>query len=571
MIENQTQVVRYIKLYNEHFFSGTVIIDRHEYCCYEDGKTQWIKTNAKPEEKVEYILQEDIVFGPNSMKTTALTFLDSGIPLPKQFVSNGGHYSDMAFGIGFFAALVIKGGDYTVNLNEFTMSQSYEHYLRQRFFSLIELADSPFIPNVGPHLFATSISCARDVIIHNGTLGLSAHHGIHGNNVVNVHMHDLVIRDYEVAAIALNGSKDCLIEKVNIPQSLHEIPVLGIWSSGLFIFPYLRELYQKMPFFNLKIQTRYVYAKDLYKSFMQTFHLVANEILTKKKTKHPLFRNEGVLPIGTVYGIVLHETGVAVHGFPKKNRGTSSGHVIRDCVISNIKANILEIPTLSSTIQSLHKREQNNVYITPGIKSDVVGSVLQTQKQSVETIDDHGVYVGNIVANAQIMIAKAIYKKVTFRRSVTKNNIDFQTVEWVENGTRVQDEGMSYVFQGDVMHHVMKGLVGLKIDGQTNVIVENVTISNIHNETKHNGYFIDDMDGFNYVDLNDCLQESHDKYQRGIIPSMASASYAKNQMAVTRGISMSAAKNVKLTNIQITNLTSNVGEVIKIDKHPLLS
>ena len=55
-------------------------------------------------------------------------------------------------------------------------------------------------------------------------------------------IYNLLIRDFEVAGIALNGSKDVEIKNVKIKSNRQKIPVLGIWSTGRFLLPYLEYL-----------------------------------------------------------------------------------------------------------------------------------------------------------------------------------------------------------------------------------------------------------------------------------------------------------------------------------------
>jgi hypothetical protein len=68
-------------------------------------------------------------------------------------------------------------------------------HLQQRFFSIIELGNAPFQGKEGPAAFSTPTSFipAKNVIIKNGKLGLSSHHGIHGNLSENVLVEDLEI------------------------------------------------------------------------------------------------------------------------------------------------------------------------------------------------------------------------------------------------------------------------------------------------------------------------------------------------------------------------------------------
>ena len=113
-----------------------------------------------------------------------------------------------AYRLGFFAALTLESEEIILNLNNFTLQQHPEHTLQQRFFSVIELADQPFIPKQGPADFGATLRSASKIAIINGKIGLSSHHGIHGNKINTILIKNVDFIENEVAAIALNGSND---------------------------------------------------------------------------------------------------------------------------------------------------------------------------------------------------------------------------------------------------------------------------------------------------------------------------------------------------------------------------
>ena len=106
-------------------------------------------------------------------------------------------YDPKGFGLGFFAAIVIAADGVELDLGGYRIEQSAEHALLQRFFAVIELAEQPFIPAQGPADFGDTIRSANNVVIRNGVIGRSAHHGIHGNGNRNVVITDVDFEDYE--------------------------------------------------------------------------------------------------------------------------------------------------------------------------------------------------------------------------------------------------------------------------------------------------------------------------------------------------------------------------------------
>ena len=119
-----------------------------------------------------YVLQENIIFEPNKD--------NDFFPTMEQITS--GQYPSFTSGpyhLGFFAAITIESDNVLLDLNQKTIKQSALHNLQQRFYANIELASAPFIPTQGPGDFGSSVVTPTNVLIRNGNLGLSSHHGIH--------------------------------------------------------------------------------------------------------------------------------------------------------------------------------------------------------------------------------------------------------------------------------------------------------------------------------------------------------------------------------------------------------
>ena len=172
----------------------------------------------------KYILQENIIFSPPQK-------------LPIKLLR-----TNPAFHLGYFAAIIIQSENVILNLNNFEISQSESHYLHQRFYSHIELGSSPFIPKTGPHDFATEFVVAKNVVIENGVLGLSSHHGVHGNNCERILIRNLKIRDFEVGGVAINGGKFIDVENVVIGPTSKKVAFNGLFSTAKQIEGYVESL-----------------------------------------------------------------------------------------------------------------------------------------------------------------------------------------------------------------------------------------------------------------------------------------------------------------------------------------
>ena len=558
-----------IFLYNYHFSRGSVLI-HHDYyvAANEQGKSTKYPIPTS-QTAPTFVLQEDITFSPNNMKQTGFYFLDSGIPTKSK--DQNIYNNNKAFGIGFFAAIIIYGNNITIDLNGKTLAQSPEHYLRQRFFSLIELAAAPFNEGQGPHDFTDKLVSASHITIKNGTLGLSSHHGIHGNNVHHAILSDLTFRDFEVAAIALNGSDHIVIENIHVKRNNQNIPVLGLWSSGIFLLPYLRELWSKHPTYSIVIQGKTLQATELYRSLLHTYDRLAKAYLFSRfpetLQEDKVFGNPSGITPGIAYGILLHEKGIAVNGFPMTCSKTSYNNSIRNVRIENLKVRINEVPALkvastessptSSAVTATSTAAAS--YVTKHVQVDVVGSVFQTQH--ADTIDETTRYKGNLIANIQLLIAKAIYDNIRFVRSVKVNSITPETIRWAEQSSTMTLDN-KYVFQGDAMHHVIKGIVAMKLDGLYDSILENIYIRNIINESPPLLYRRD-LIGVTMTNDHDL-----DDYELQKKPSHSKATYATDQKTMVRGMSMSCSKHVIQRNIKIEKLISlSRGICLPVDAH----
>ena len=59
--------------------------------------------------------------------------------------------------------------------------------------------------------------------------------GIHGNENTNVLIQDVELRDFEVAAVALNNVDSLEISGCNVVKNRDDVPVVGMFSAARFI------------------------------------------------------------------------------------------------------------------------------------------------------------------------------------------------------------------------------------------------------------------------------------------------------------------------------------------------
>ena len=182
----------------------------HKITLYQDDFEQGTYRITEPG---HYQLGEDIFFGPQKSN-------DYWPPFDLYHV-----YPPTAYYLGFFAAITIEADNVTIDFKGFSLQQTDEFYLVQRFFNAIELNDRIFVQNNGVsslnyqrtdrliegEALAGSIVKPKNVVIKNGVIGKSSHSGIHGNGVTGLTISNVSIREFEVSGIHCNGCKNVVI------------------------------------------------------------------------------------------------------------------------------------------------------------------------------------------------------------------------------------------------------------------------------------------------------------------------------------------------------------------------
>ena len=465
-----------------------------------------------------------------------------------------------AFGLGFFAAVVISASQVVLDLNGHTLEQSLPHNVLQRFYSNIELADQPFVPVQGPSNFGDSIQPARCVKIKNGTLGRSSHHGIHGNDCARIVLEDLTLKNYEVAAIALNGSTDVSLRNVQALGSSTSVHTLGLFSAGLFTVPYLEALQDASSEADFLVigpsaehAGRRLSLEEVVRKLKQSQIATYNAILQGEAVP-PIYRNPLKTVDGNAYGILLNARGIAVHGFPQNRINPSTRIFMRNVLIQNHTSWVNEVPAL----------EEPGTAGSP--ETDAVGAVFSIQNRGPGgewlSLDSEGRYSGdNVVANAQLLVAQN-RERLSHVPGIRRLSISSQTLTAVAAGKAFFNR--RFLFNGDSMFHANKGVVGLKIDGCDDVYLEDVSIKDTNNSTPRFclGYL--DLCGgeARYLHSRD---ESTALYMNRMGRSHPKSSLLGAHATDCRGISLASSTRVQFRNVGVHSVRSNYGCAIGID------
>ena len=479
-----------------------------------------------------YVLSENITFEPNASNNW----------MPKPHQTDGGanaEYPIAPFGgyhLGFFAAITIEAANVFLDLNGKTLRQSVLFSVQQRFYSNIELASSPFIPLQGPGSFGDTIVAASKTLIANGNLGLSSHHGIHGNGMSEIIIQNLTIQEFEVAGIALNGGTNCLIRNVQICNMSNDITVLSTYSSARFMQPTLAAIVKAQPTASLGTKT----GKEILHSLTTAMEAVVKA--TRDGTAisdSSIFKNKTGIYDGGGYGILLNSRGVAVHGF-KKNRDGAIGNqnnIIHDVSVDNLMVGDGEIIGIS-----LNASESTGGAYGGKQQVGIAGDVLQIKVVS----NEEGAYVGNVLSDAKLFVAKYA---IGSQKGTT--NITPLIIDWAISGNPDLDSilianNLYFVSGGDSMGHVMKGVIGLFISAGLNIQAFNIKIKNLSNK--------------NTAGTATCAETTYKDVKAGIVPLEV-----EFNGAAVRGIAVSGSTAVNLRNIIVEGLSSTSGVACGVD------
>ncbi|KAK3234540.1 hypothetical protein CYMTET_55091 [Cymbomonas tetramitiformis] len=520
-----------------------------------------------------YVLSEDIVFEPNP-NYDWFPRSNQADKYPGASAIPGTSDKVGPYTMGFFAAIAVASDDVTIDLNGFTIGQSEVHALQQRFFAVIELGNSPFIASQGPGNFGSTFVAPRRCKIHNGTLGRSAHHGIHGNMGTDIQLHNVVIRDWEVAAIALNGFRRVRITDV-VAYMKKDIPVMSPYSQIRFIRQFVKLTMRKdvqeiqsnssRPLV-LKFSSSHPYRGNeelTGQNILDNLNSVLQPVLQKAMMgfpsgwkdeiyqNHPesafLINAEGKVD-GTPYGMLIGMAGVQVHGFktPEQTQNRRSSDVfIRNVTVYNLRARVNEVIGLSTYLSERDKR------VT---QADYAGAIF-VFGEDFGVSDKEGYYKGNALSDAHAYLntftssIKAVSDRINSTDALL--TIPDELVDaWIRRGSKtnmeiVEESNGNYKFAcgWDDMRHVIKGLMGMRIEATDRIRVENVVFDEIINTSPTSSH--------KYCGSHDHTVNSRaDTVHEDVAPT-------------TFGFVVAATNDVQVRNSYVRDLASVNGDIIQ--------
>lgn len=543
-----------IELSNKDFYSGTYIINKPGY----------------------YILTEDIVFNPNSpysnysdcnCQQNDVVILDNNydwMPTSSQ-KEEGEKYSHSSFFLGFYSAINIETSNVIIDLNNFSIKQHKLHALQQRFFQTLQFNNSPFIINQGPSgSFSDSgFIETENIIIKNGFLGLSSHYAIHGNNNKNVVLHNLNITDFECGGIAFNHIENLVMLNVNIFRNRRDTPVSANYSVLRCAKIYLQQIDQdtlQKTYFNSDSGTQIlskllILEKTIIQNYINQNHKKITSFDTQKEIKkeinHYFINKSGINDGSSIVGCQITPKGVAIQGFTE-TVCPNQGH----CLIGKRSENIYLINVVINDIVA----DPDEIIHGKSIGKDINGCL--GDKINIQNIvNKEGYYRSGILNNSLFYIDKLSKMNLPYN-PVTTISIPDWLANWVYGRKCGEDfqqlvtkelnkdnDSLSLVYGKDIMGHVNKGTVALRIGGTHNINIKNVLIFNINN-----------------IGINSEYTHSFD-YIKNKIQSISNIKEETGQWyggTLSIGLILSSCKNVNIKVLRIHNIISKNGKTFPI-------
>jgi hypothetical protein len=503
-----------------------------------------------------YYLTEDIVFIPNKYYRSkgGRDFL----PTPEQ---RKGKYSHSSFILGFYSAININTSNVIIDLNGYSISQHKLYCLQQRFFQVIQLNNSPFIFGQGPSgTFAKDgFIKTENIVIKNGTIGLTSHYCIHGNDNKNVLIENLTCKHFESGGIALNNVDNLVMSNVKIKNNRLDTPVLATYSilrSLKIIFNQCPEdllgnvnfnfgsasyMFKKL----LKLENR-IYSNYIKSRYKTILNKDKNDNL-EKEIRNFFYNQKGLSDGSSLVGCQITPKGVAINAFEKQTHpccpfsstNTNDKNNKEERKSSNIVFNNVSIKNLIAEPKEIIQMENNG--------NPVIGC-FGDRVDILNIMNTDNTYKKSIINDCLCCIARIsdIVERNENLNIITTIKIPEWMIQWADSSNESifnynRGENISLVYGQDIMGHFNKGCLGLRIGGTNNIEMNNLNIKNVYNIGKDTLY----NKTFKEIE-NKKIEKTNVEDETGNVYSGI----------LSIGMIVSNCKNIKGRNIYINNIKS---------------
>ena len=447
-----------------------------------------------------YNIMEDIIYDFNpglDMNHPNSEYDDSWWPNSNQSDIYPGAYDTRdEYFMGFWAGISIETDNVTLNLNGYELKMSKAFYYQQRFFANIALKSFVFSLNQGPGIFGANPKFPNNIIIKNGIVGLSSHHGVHGQGNQNVLIQNVHVRDFETHGIELSAFKDVVLRNVNIGPSSNIAYLNGEYTYARFTIQRLDRIKKDPTKFTGKHEFPIQFAgrdttlelTDIIENLRESMDMAFKHVMgieryddnnEKWMKAKKLFVNDDGIPYGAVmYGLFLNlyfANVFQIHPSMKHSK---------NALIENVEIHDLVHKTREYyRLDKYHDTPYSNPYNAGFDAESLLGIDVINMgygNQDWTTIQ----YRGDVLIDAHIAMDIATddwgEKQLLF--------IDTNFRNWAlgkYSWTNDEFGGYPYIgCNGDRMTHVNKGTIGIRMDGVNGIQYNNLKIHHLYEKSK---------------------------------------------------------------------------------------
>eukprot|EP01084_Bolivina_argentea_P090521 163099_1 len=510
-----------------------------------------------------YVVMEDILFNPHpsSMMSDVNSDMTAWRPHEdQQDLYPGASQFRGPYFMGFWAAITVETDDVILDLNDHSIAMDEAFYYQQRWFSIISLTSQYYLPGQGIGFFGSDPRFASNVIIKDGTLGLTSHHCIHGNFNKHVLIEHIVCRDFETHAIQLNGFDHVTIRNVEIGSSSSIAFLRGEYGHARALLPRLQKVADENPERKIHFDGREdaVTMNELIESLIGKMNLIfdfvynKNEpvITTTEEQKEwddtlQLFYNPSGLPNGaSLYGIYLNTKGENAMSYHLNTHSFSSHAVLDHVTIHDMRHKMIEYIRVSTTTMNPFGSTYLNPLQAPYDATQMFDSLdpqdlASTPRYKGSIMTDILFALSDMTDNWDYLQSQLIFKE--------------QTLPWAKGeDLNALSDNLVIGCNNDVMLQSGKGLMAIRMDGVQHAHVSNVQIYNLFSETP--------------LGSDACGTYTHNN-DGGHIAQKAPMQVGFSGNTV-QGIALNAADNIKISDIFIHDVQSHTGDALGIAVWP---
>jgi len=350
--------------------------------------------------------------------------------------------------------------------------------------------------NQGPGFFGMEPVFANNVVIKNGNIGLSSHHGIHGHYNKDVVIEDVHIYDFETHGVQMSYFENLKMKNVEIGPSSTVAYLKGEYAYARWTILQLSRIYESGEYndiFPVTFSGRDVALEfeDIIDNLRDLMDIAFKAVMgvegyaehdPQYQVAKDLFINEDGLPYGAVmYGMFLNlwfANVFTIH--PSKKY--ASGAVLENINIHGLHHKTMEYRRLDDMGSAMFRNQFN----APLDAEALLGDQIELGYEDIVWADVS--YKGSVLSDAEILLAMVTDDWEELGLTYMQNNFTdwaLGTFQWDDNDTSPLTPNTPYIgCNVDRMGHVPKGIIGIRMDGVEDVVFRDLKISDLHEQSQ---------------------------------------------------------------------------------------